>query len=200
MVCREGASRITDEARADMMDWRRLFPAICVGSGTVLADNPSLTARLPEETFCPNRLVLDSRLSTFEQSISQRTVYTDKFSSKTKVITTSVGLKNKNAVKRADDLSISLIEAKQDEHGRVDLSEMQRILKELDLSALYCEGGAKIAHSLMNHNLVNYLFRYRSPKRLNGPNALSGPKLDNFVMKDSIAQKFGEDTLTHGFL
>ena len=47
-------SRITeDEARADMMNWRRLFPAICVGSGTLLTDNPSLTARLPEETFCP---------------------------------------------------------------------------------------------------------------------------------------------------
>ena len=34
-----------------MMMWRRLFPAICVGSGTVLADNPTLTARLPEEIF-----------------------------------------------------------------------------------------------------------------------------------------------------
>ena len=42
-------SRITAaEARTDMMNWRRLFPAICVGSGTVLADNPTLTARLPK--------------------------------------------------------------------------------------------------------------------------------------------------------
>ena len=45
-------SRVTEsEARADMMHWRRLFPAICVGSGTVLADNPSLTARLPAKLF-----------------------------------------------------------------------------------------------------------------------------------------------------
>lgn len=39
---------ITGEAaRADVMLWRRYFPAIGVGAGTVLADNPSLTARLP---------------------------------------------------------------------------------------------------------------------------------------------------------
>lgn len=37
---------ITGEAaRADVMLWRRYFPAIGVGAGTVLADNPSLTAR-----------------------------------------------------------------------------------------------------------------------------------------------------------
>ena len=45
-------SRITEsEARTDMMNWRRLFPSICVGSGTVLADNPTLTVRLPEKNY-----------------------------------------------------------------------------------------------------------------------------------------------------
>ena len=45
-------SRVTEvEARLDVMHWRRLFPAICVGSGTVLADNPSLTSRQTHETF-----------------------------------------------------------------------------------------------------------------------------------------------------
>ena len=57
MVCSQVSgqpSRITEaQARSDMMLWRRLFPAIGVGSGTVLADNPSLTSRLSEGTFCP---------------------------------------------------------------------------------------------------------------------------------------------------
>ena len=194
-------SRVTeDQARLDMMNWRRLFPAISVGSGTVLTDNPSLTARLPEETFCPIRLVLDSRLSTFNHVVQPRTVYTDEFSLKTKVITTSVGLNNKDAVKRAAELGIPLIEAKQDVHGRIDLCNLPRILKDLDLDALYCEGGDKIAQSLLDHNLVNYLFRYRSPKIFEGPNVLEGPKLDHFEIKDLIKQELGEDTLTHGFL
>ena len=194
-------SRVTEEqARLDMMMWRRLFPAICVGSGTILADNPSLTARLPEETFCPIRLVFDSRLSTLEQSISPRTVYTDKFSSKTKVITTSVGLNNKDAVKRADELGISLIKAEDDDHGRIDLSDLRRILKDLDLNALYCEGGAKIANSLLDHNLANYLFRYQSPKLFSSPDALPGPALDDLNLREPITTQLGEDTLIHGFL
>ena len=78
-------SRVTEsEARADMMHWRRLFPAICVGSGTVLADNPSLTARLPGETFCPVRLVVDADLSTFDPKVSDRSLFTDEFAKKLK--------------------------------------------------------------------------------------------------------------------
>ena len=194
-------SRITEaQARSDMMLWRRLFPAIGVGSGTVLADNPSLTSRLSEGTFCPLRIVFDSRLSTFGDSVSPREIYTDKFSSKTVVITTSRLSKNNNAVCRANDLGIHLIQATQDGNGRIDLTDLPEILKDHDLNALYCEGGAKIAQSLLEHNLVDYLFRYQSPKLFEGPDALAGPELDDFEINDSITQKLGEDILTQGFL
>ena len=194
-------SRITDaQARSDVMSWRRLFPAIGVGSGTVLADNPSLTSRLLEGTFCPLRIVFDSRLSTFGDSVSPREIYTDKFSSKTVVITTSRLSKNNNAVCRANDLGIHLIQARQDGNGRIHLTDLRGILKDHDLNALYCEGGAKIAQSLLEHNLVDYLFRYQSPKLFEGPDALAGPELDDFEINDSITQKLGEDILTQGFL
>jgi hypothetical protein len=52
-------------AREDVHRWRRYFPAIATGSGTVLADNPHLTARLPElDEHCPRRFVMDRSLST----------------------------------------------------------------------------------------------------------------------------------------
>ena len=77
-------SRVTErEARLDVMQWRRLFPSICVGSGTVLADNPSLTSRQTQETFCPVRLVLDSSLRTLHETVSPRNLYRDTFTSKT---------------------------------------------------------------------------------------------------------------------
>jgi diaminohydroxyphosphoribosylaminopyrimidine deaminase / 5-amino-6-(5-phosphoribosylamino)uracil reductase len=58
---------ITGEAaRADVQRWRARSSAILTGSGTVLADNPQLTVRLPEgEAFtAPLRVVLDRQLRT----------------------------------------------------------------------------------------------------------------------------------------
>jgi len=194
-------SRITEaEARTDMMNWRRLFPAICVGSGTVLADNPTLTARLPKETFCPVRLVLDASLSTLEESVFPRNLYTDEYISQTKVLTTALGIKNETAVKKAEELGIALIEVGHDDHGRIELAELPGVLKQLNLNAVYCEGGASMAQSLLGEDLVDYLFRYQSPKLLSGPDALPGPDLDTLTVRKPITAKLGEDRLTHGFL
>ena len=63
-----GASQwITGEAaRADGQRWRARSSALLTGSGTVLADNPRLTVRLPAEAEIapPLRVVLDRRLRT----------------------------------------------------------------------------------------------------------------------------------------
>lgn len=194
-------SRITeDEARTDMMNWRRLFPAIAVGSGTVLADNPSLTARLSEKIFCPARLVIDSSLSTLEESLPIRKLYSDEFAPQTKILTTSKGLENTPAVDFAKRLDITLIEVEGNERGQMKISQISQILQELELNALYCEGGAHLAQSLLEGGLVNYLFRYRSPKVFTGSDALPSPNLDSFSVREPITYQLGVDQLIHGFL
>lgn len=64
----DGSSKwITGEAaRADVQRWRARASAILSGSGTVLADDPHLTVRLPEgEAFVPPlRAILDTHLRT----------------------------------------------------------------------------------------------------------------------------------------
>lgn len=57
---------ITGEAaRADVQHWRARAGAILTGSGTVLADNPRLTARVPDAEIAPVlRVVLDRQLRT----------------------------------------------------------------------------------------------------------------------------------------
>ena len=55
-------------AREDVQRWRARSSAILTGSGTVLADDPRLTARLPVtdegQRFAPLRVVLDRQLRT----------------------------------------------------------------------------------------------------------------------------------------
>ena len=45
-------SEITGANETDVMRWRPDFSRHLYGFGTVLADDPSLTARLPDETWC----------------------------------------------------------------------------------------------------------------------------------------------------
>jgi len=56
---------ITGEAaRADVQRWRARSSAILAGSGTVLADDPRLTARIDQPFAPPLRVVLDRQLRT----------------------------------------------------------------------------------------------------------------------------------------
>lgn len=188
------------EARADVMRWRRLFPAICVGAGTVLADDPSLTARLPDETWCPMRIIVDSSLSTFDNKVGLRKAYVDEFSDRSIVLTTAKGMRNPVRVAKAKEFGIRLIEVESSGGGGIDPSRLRAILSRLSLNSLFCEGGPTFAQSLLASDQVDYLFRYRSPKLFEGENALPGPGLDECTVRNPIEAEFGDDRLIHGFL
>jgi diaminohydroxyphosphoribosylaminopyrimidine deaminase / 5-amino-6-(5-phosphoribosylamino)uracil reductase len=189
-----------EKARGDVMRWRRLFPSICVGSGTALADNPSLTSRLPDETWCPIRMVVDSNLSTFGDKVGPLKLYRDEFFDRTVVLTTAVGMEDSSRVVRAKERGIRLLEVEESSSGGIDPTSLRTILQELGLDALYCEGGPSFARALLESAQIDYLFRYCSPQFFDEAQAVSGPGLDRYPVREPIEQSFGEDRLLHGFL
>jgi len=194
-------SRITEaEARANMMHWRRFFPAICVGAGTVLSDDPSLTARFTAETWCPLRIIVDSNLVTLGSLVPDRVIYTDEFADRTIILTTSHGLSRQDRVSRAKELGVRLVKVAEDETGRAKPDALRSALNQFEMNAVYCEGGPTLARSLLNTGNVDYLFKYRSPKVFDHEQALSGSDFDDFLIKAPITESLGEDHLTHGFL
>jgi diaminohydroxyphosphoribosylaminopyrimidine deaminase/5-amino-6-(5-phosphoribosylamino)uracil reductase len=195
------ASRVTGEdARADVMKWRRLFPSICVGAGTVLTDDPQLTVRTDGQSWCSRRIIVDSSLSTLSPDLSLRKVYSDEYRDRTVILTTNCNRGKEARVERAKELGLKLIQVNQDDRGRVPFSTLSSVISDLGLSALYCEGGPCLARSLLSAGQIDYLFHYQSPKIFQQVDAVPGPGLERLNLREPIKETLGEDLLRHGFL
>jgi diaminohydroxyphosphoribosylaminopyrimidine deaminase/5-amino-6-(5-phosphoribosylamino)uracil reductase len=204
IACRSGDSKwITGEAaRADVMRWRRLFPSIAVGAGTVMTDNPRLTARVAgEKEWCPWRFVFDGLL----RSVADRampSVYTDEFHERTIVVTTPHG--GMGYVRKLKEMGVQvwvLPSATQ----RVPMAEFRKRCAEEKITGVYFEGGSQLVSQILQDRQLDYLFTYRAPVLLaddRAKPALSGlrtEKLANAIrLADVRHEVFGEDILTRG--
>jgi len=153
VATRGGQSQwITNAAsRADVHHWRRLFPAIAAGSGTVRADDPALTARLPgEAVFCPRRFIFDRRFSL--PAFSERQVFCDVHREETTLVTCQEPTGWLGSVWKLPSA------------GMLD-HFLQRCAAE-GIIGLYLEGGPTLISAFLAERHLDYLFAYRAPKFL----------------------------------
>lgn len=204
IACRTGESRwITgEEARADVMRWRRLFPAIAVGAGTILKDNPQLTARLPgAEPWCPVRFVFDGLLrSVTDKNLPQ--VYTDAHRDRTIVVTTPHG--GMGYVRKLRDLGVQ-VWCLPSPTQRVNFADFRRKCAEERISGVYFEGGPQLVSQMLRDRQIDYLFIYRAPMLLADGKArdmfdgLRTERLADAVRMQAVRHsRHGDDMLTRG--
>ncbi|MBU63349.1 MAG: riboflavin biosynthesis protein RibD [Opitutae bacterium] len=196
------SSVITGEkARADVMRWRRLFPAIAIGAGTVIADDPCLTSRLPGGEWCPRRIILDGKLSSVPERGNLPKVYSDNFCENTLVVTDKASSVDYIRRARLIEAGVTIRELRLDSGGNYSYSKLREILAEEDLTGVYFEGGAKVAHQILREKAVDYLFWYQSPKTFPNADAVEVPSLADFPLPEKVqSTKLGEDLLIRGFL
>jgi len=140
MATRTGDSKwITGEAaRRDVHWWRRLFPAIAVGAGTVLTDNPRLTARVEgEPEACPVRFVFDGRMRTVASGTLPG-VYSDEFAARTVVVTTQHG-------------------------GEGYVRKLRALGVAMKIAGVLFEGGPQLLSRAVSERQLDYLFAYQAP-------------------------------------
>lgn len=140
---------------------RSQVDAIMVGSGTVLADDPQLTTRLPGGGRDPVRIVLDGSLKTspsarvFDRSSEARTI----------LVTSSDHAEEALLPYRDVGADIVLSEQKS---GSLDLTAVLSVLASHDLHYILLEGGSHLGGAMIRSGLVDRLMVFVAPKLLGG--------------------------------
>lgn len=177
---------ITGEAaRADVHCLRAQSSAILTGIGTVLADDPSLTARSEGVSRQPVRVVLDRQLRCppgarviGDDGLCLLMHGPDAQSVQTGARLAEVGLAN----------------------GHLDLSAVcETLAKQFDCNELFVECGATLAGAWLQSGLVDTLVLYLAPKLLGdsarGLASLAGVETlaQAVALKDAQMQQIGDD-------
>ncbi|MCA3393311.1 MAG: bifunctional diaminohydroxyphosphoribosylaminopyrimidine deaminase/5-amino-6-(5-phosphoribosylamino)uracil reductase RibD, partial [Roseomonas sp.] len=171
-----GESRwITGEAaRREVHALRARHDAILVGSGTVLADDPDLTCRIPGMERVPMlRVVADARLRTPEAS---RLVQGAELAP-VLIITAPGHAPAAQAPFIAAGADIVTVPAHA--AGGLDLPSLLRALGRRGVTRVLAEGGAGLAAALLRQGLVDRLVWFHAPAVMGGDGhpALQGLRL-----------------------
>lgn len=150
------------EARARAHEMRAAHDAVLVGVGTVLADDPLLTARtVPLPTRQPARIVADSRLRTpaasrLVQSSGAGTVilaHGDRVDAG--AMSLPAGVATWQVGSGAAD-------------GRVSPCELLRRARAEGLDRIFLEGGGRLAASFIRAGLIDRIEWFRAPILIGG--------------------------------
>ncbi|HWR28634.1 MAG TPA: bifunctional diaminohydroxyphosphoribosylaminopyrimidine deaminase/5-amino-6-(5-phosphoribosylamino)uracil reductase RibD [Negativicutes bacterium] len=197
-----GNSRwITSEAsRLEVHRMRDASDAIITGIGTVLADDPELTTRLPEGGKSPIRVVVDRLART---PLNAKLVVTAK-NIPTIIAVSTDAPPDHVANLEAHGVEILRIPAIA---GRLDLGALLRNLGQRCLTSVMVEAGGTLNSSFLFGNYVDRVVLFVAPKIIGGagapgPYGGEGSDLlsDAVDLEDLVVRNLGEDLMIEGYV
>ena len=183
-----------EEARGVAHSMRSVTDSIMVGIGTVLADNPRLTARYNQSSDVrqPIRIIVDSNSRTPTDSA----MFSE--AGQTLIATLKTG-------EEADwPISVTNLNIREDE-GKVDLIDLLEHLGEIPVSSVLVEGGSQLIGSLFDLHLVDKVAAFIAPVIIGGDESLSAVGGEGAFMMKQIStlsnvtvENVGDDFLITG--
>jgi diaminohydroxyphosphoribosylaminopyrimidine deaminase/5-amino-6-(5-phosphoribosylamino)uracil reductase len=151
---RNGDSKwISSEAsRRDVQSWRARSSAILTGIGTVLADNPSMTARLDGLKRQPLRVIAVSRWRT---TVDSR-IRSDQ---KTAVIAGNSAFR---IPRELEETEVGCLPLSADD-GKTGLRPLMTELAKMEVNEVQVEAGSILCGALMRNRLVDEVLIYQAP-------------------------------------
>lgn len=184
------------ESRQYVHRLRNKVAGIMAGIGTVLTDDPSLTARVPEGVD-PVRIIVDSSLRI------PLTAKVLNLPGHTIIATTRQSDPAKREI--LDTSGSAKVILADGPDGRVDLKFLMKQLGAQGIDSVLLEGGAELNWSMLKAGLVDRVMMFIAPKILGGARAVTPVGGDGFAdldlaleLEDLSVQHFGADTLIEG--
>lgn len=189
------------QARAFGHRLRHACDAILVGVGTVLADDPQLTTRLPGRPGKdPLRVVLDSRLRL---PLGARLLHLNS-PAPTLIATTEQAPADKRKALQEMGAEVLPLPA---EGGRVALLPLLKELGRRQIQSVLLEGGPEILGAFFDQRLVDKFYFFFAPKILGGKEAYPAVAgkgvarlLEAHRVEELRVRRLGPDLLLSGYL
>lgn len=184
------------ESRDFVHQLRSKYSCIMAGIGTVLADDPLLTCRIPGGRN-PTRIICDSSLRL---PLDSQLVQTALDVPTIVACADSAGIDKEKALAQK---GVQVIRCGSSSCGnRVDLCLLMQKLGELGLDSVLVEGGGALNFSLLKAGLVQRVYSFVAPKIFGGaaaPSPVAGSGVlevaDAFSLSQIDACKIGSDVL-----
>jgi diaminohydroxyphosphoribosylaminopyrimidine deaminase/5-amino-6-(5-phosphoribosylamino)uracil reductase len=146
-----------DASREDVHRWRARSSAVLTGIGTLLADDPTFTVRLPGKWRQPMKVIVDTNLSTPANAkvfaLNPDLVY----------IATGVDDPEEHEPLNAIGANVQVFPERR---GFMDLKSILETLAELECNEVLMEAGAGMNGALLEAGLVDELILYMCPSLL----------------------------------
>ena len=164
----QGESRwmTSERARTYIHKLRAGMDAVLVGIGTLLSDNPQLTARAGSSPIRqPLRVVVDSSLRTPPEA---QVVCHDPRNT----LIASTHLAPQGRIRKLQKQGVQVLIVKE-RQGRVDLSDLMRQLGQMGILSVLVEGGSALNGSCLKEGVVDKVICMLTPRIMGGQDALS---------------------------
>jgi diaminohydroxyphosphoribosylaminopyrimidine deaminase/5-amino-6-(5-phosphoribosylamino)uracil reductase len=185
-----------EKSRRYVHKLRAMVDVVMVGAGTVAADDPELTSRIPGARD-PVRVVVDSRLGI---STAARLLHLDS-PAPTIIATLDVDGPKASAVRERGAEILTCRER----DGWVDLGDLMAQLGSRGVQSVLLEGGCRLAGEALRQGLIDKYLLFIAPKLVGGegPGIFAGPGVelmaDTYRLRDLRVRRFGSDILVTGY-